>query len=47
MLVEHEGRAPLVDPDAWVAPTAALCGDGDGDGDGRVVGWSRSSRSRR
>jgi gamma-carbonic anhydrase len=27
MLVEHEGRAPTVDPAAWVAPTAMLCGD--------------------
>jgi carbonic anhydrase/acetyltransferase-like protein (isoleucine patch superfamily) len=27
MLVEHEGRAPTVDPGAWVAPTAVLCGD--------------------
>jgi carbonic anhydrase/acetyltransferase-like protein (isoleucine patch superfamily) len=27
MLVEHEGRSPTVDPDAWVAPTAVLCGD--------------------
>jgi gamma-carbonic anhydrase len=27
MLVEHEGRTPQVDPDAWVAPTAVLCGD--------------------
>ena len=27
MLVEHEGRAPQVDPEAWVAPTAVLCGD--------------------
>jgi hypothetical protein len=27
MLVEHEGRAPHVDPEAWVAPTAVLCGD--------------------
>jgi carbonic anhydrase/acetyltransferase-like protein (isoleucine patch superfamily) len=27
MLVEHEGRSPLVDPGAWVAPTAVLCGD--------------------
>jgi gamma-carbonic anhydrase len=27
MLVEHEGRSPQVDPDAWVAPTAVLCGD--------------------
>jgi carbonic anhydrase/acetyltransferase-like protein (isoleucine patch superfamily) len=27
MLVEHEGRSPAVDPGAWVAPTAVLCGD--------------------
>jgi carbonic anhydrase/acetyltransferase-like protein (isoleucine patch superfamily) len=27
MLVEHEGRSPRVDPGAWVAPTAVLCGD--------------------
>jgi carbonic anhydrase/acetyltransferase-like protein (isoleucine patch superfamily) len=27
MLLEHEGRAPQVDPEAWVAPTAVLCGD--------------------
>jgi carbonic anhydrase/acetyltransferase-like protein (isoleucine patch superfamily) len=27
MLVEHEGRSPSVDPSAWVAPTAVLCGD--------------------
>jgi carbonic anhydrase/acetyltransferase-like protein (isoleucine patch superfamily) len=27
MLVEHEGRSPNVDPGAWVAPTAVLCGD--------------------
>jgi carbonic anhydrase/acetyltransferase-like protein (isoleucine patch superfamily) len=27
MLVEHEGRAPVVDRGAWVAPTAVLCGD--------------------
>ena len=26
MLVEHEGRSPQVDADAWVAPTAVLCG---------------------
>jgi carbonic anhydrase/acetyltransferase-like protein (isoleucine patch superfamily) len=26
MLLEHEGRAPRVDPGAWVAPTAVLCG---------------------
>jgi carbonic anhydrase/acetyltransferase-like protein (isoleucine patch superfamily) len=27
MLVEHDGRSPTVDPGAWVAPTAVLCGD--------------------
>ena len=27
MLLEHEGRGPVVDPDAYVAPTATLCGD--------------------
>lgn len=26
MLVEHEGRAPEVDPLAWVAPSAVLSG---------------------
>ncbi len=27
MLLEHQGLAPTVDPDAYVAPTATLCGD--------------------
>jgi carbonic anhydrase/acetyltransferase-like protein (isoleucine patch superfamily) len=27
MLLEHRGRAPVVDPTAYVAPTAVLCGD--------------------
>lgn len=27
MLVEHRGKAPQVDPSAYVAPTAVLCGD--------------------
>src|SRR5919107_817660 len=27
MLVEHEGRAPQVDPSAWVAPNAVVSGD--------------------
>jgi gamma-carbonic anhydrase len=27
VLVEHRGRAPVVDPTAYVAPTAVLCGD--------------------
>ena len=27
MLVEHRGKRPSVDPSAYVAPTAVLCGD--------------------
>jgi carbonic anhydrase/acetyltransferase-like protein (isoleucine patch superfamily) len=27
MLIEHGGHSPTVHPDAWVAPTAVLCGD--------------------
>jgi gamma-carbonic anhydrase len=27
MLIEHRGRSPQVDPTAYVAPTAVLCGD--------------------
>jgi carbonic anhydrase/acetyltransferase-like protein (isoleucine patch superfamily) len=27
MLIEHRGRVPTVDPSAYVAPTAVLCGD--------------------
>ena len=27
MLVEHRGKRPAVDPSAYVAPTAVLCGD--------------------
>ena len=27
MLIEHEGRSPQVDPSAYVAPNAVLCGD--------------------
>lgn len=27
MLIEHDGRSPAVDPTAWVAPDATLCGD--------------------
>jgi carbonic anhydrase/acetyltransferase-like protein (isoleucine patch superfamily) len=27
MLLEHRGHAPVVDPTAYVAPTAVLCGD--------------------
>ncbi|HYI36005.1 MAG TPA: gamma carbonic anhydrase family protein [Thermoleophilaceae bacterium] len=27
MLIEHRGKSPTVDPSAYVAPTAVLCGD--------------------
>jgi len=27
MLIEHRGKRPAVDPSAYVAPTAVLCGD--------------------
>lgn len=27
MLIEHDGKSPRVDPTAWVAPDATLCGD--------------------
>lgn len=27
MLIEHAGKRPAVDPAAWVAPDATLCGD--------------------
>jgi carbonic anhydrase/acetyltransferase-like protein (isoleucine patch superfamily) len=27
MLIEHQGQTPRVDPSAWVAPTAVLCGN--------------------
>jgi carbonic anhydrase/acetyltransferase-like protein (isoleucine patch superfamily) len=27
VLITHEGVAPQIDPKAWVAPNAALCGD--------------------
>ena len=27
MLVEHQGRRPTVDPSAWIAPTAVVCGE--------------------
>jgi carbonic anhydrase/acetyltransferase-like protein (isoleucine patch superfamily) len=37
MLVEHRGRAPTVDPSAYVAPTAVLCGDVRVGPDARVL----------
>jgi len=27
MLIEHAGKRPAIDPTAWVAPDATLCGD--------------------
>jgi gamma-carbonic anhydrase len=27
MLIEHRGKVPAVDPSAYIAPTAVLCGD--------------------
>ncbi len=27
MILTHEGKAPRIDPSAWVAPTATVCGD--------------------
>lgn len=37
MLLEHRGRAPVVDPSAYVAPTAVLCGDVHVGPDARVL----------
>lgn len=27
MLIKHDGKSPSVDPTAWIAPNAVLCGD--------------------
>jgi len=27
MLIEHDGKAPKIDPSARIAPTAVICGD--------------------
>ena len=37
MLVEHRGARPVVDPSAYVAPTAVLCGDVRVAADARVL----------
>jgi gamma-carbonic anhydrase len=37
MLIEHRGRSPQVDPSAYVAPTAVLCGDVRVGPDARVL----------
>src|SRR5919108_6071847 len=37
MLLEHRGKAPSVDPSAYVAPTAVLCGDVRVGPDARVL----------
>jgi gamma-carbonic anhydrase len=36
-LVEHRGRAPVVHPSAYVAPTAVLCGDVHVGPDARIL----------
>jgi gamma-carbonic anhydrase len=37
MLLEHQGKAPVIDPSAYVAPTAVLCGDVHIGPDARVL----------
>ena len=37
MLVEHRGKRPSVDPSAYIAPTAVLCGDVRVGPDARVL----------
>jgi len=37
MLIEHRGKRPTVDPSAYVAPTAVLCGDVRVGADSRVL----------
>ncbi|HYN92692.1 MAG TPA: gamma carbonic anhydrase family protein [Pilimelia sp.] len=37
MLIEHRGRAPQVDPSAYVAPTAVLCGAVRAGPDARIL----------
>jgi gamma-carbonic anhydrase len=37
MFVEHRGARPTVDPSAWIAPTAVLCGDVQVGADARVL----------
>ena len=37
MLVEHRGKSPIVDPTAYVAPTAVVCGDVRVGPDARVL----------
>ncbi|HEU4424740.1 MAG TPA: gamma carbonic anhydrase family protein [Pilimelia sp.] len=37
MLIEHRGRGPRVDPTAYVAPTAVLCGDVSVGPDARIL----------
>ena len=27
MLIEHKGKSPRIDPSAWIAPDATVCGD--------------------
>jgi carbonic anhydrase/acetyltransferase-like protein (isoleucine patch superfamily) len=27
LILEYEGQAPVIDPTAYIAPTATICGD--------------------
>ncbi len=37
MLIEHQGRSPRIDPSAYVAPTATVCGDVVVGADSRIL----------
>lgn len=41
MLIEHLGKSPRIDDDAWVAPDATLCGDVTVGPDSRVMHGAR------
>ena len=47
MLVEHRGMRPEVDPSAWAAPTAVLCGDVRGHLMTRQTAWLAAHRDDR
>jgi len=37
MIIEHNGKIPRIDPSAYVAPTATVCGDVVIGGDSRIL----------
>ena len=45
MLIEHDGRIPTIDPTAYIAPTAVICGDVS-IGPNTCVGFRRPPDSR-